>query len=59
MQIALGLTIRTTVQAQFIDPYKDNGNKGADITEVVGPLDHKLQTTQASETSKFIKLVEK
>jgi hypothetical protein len=50
------MIIGTTVQAQFTGPYKD---KGADITDVVGPLDHNLQTTQASKTSKFIKRVEK
>lgn len=59
MQIALRLIIRTIVQAQFGGPYKDKGNKGADISDVVGPLDRKLQTTQARKTSKFIKRAEK
>jgi len=52
-------TDNTIVQAQFNGPYKDKGNKGADITGVVGPLDLKLQTTQAIKTSKFIKRAEK
>ena len=55
MQIALTLIIRTVVQVEFSGPYIDKGNKGADITDVVGPLDRKLPTTQASKTSKFIK----
>ena len=59
MQIALRLIIRTIIEVQFSDLYKDKENKGADITDVVGPLDHELQTTQASKTSKFIKRVEK
>jgi hypothetical protein len=59
MQIALTLTIQTIVQAQFSGPYTDKGNKGAYTTDSVGPLDHKLQTTQASRTSKFKKRAEK
>ena len=59
MQIALRLTIQTIDQAQFSGPYTDKGNKGAHITDGIGPLDRKLQTTQASKTSKFIKRVEK
>jgi hypothetical protein len=59
MQIALRLTIQAIDQAKFSGPYADKGNKGAHVTEGVGPLDHKLQTTQASKTSKFIKRAEK
>jgi hypothetical protein len=55
MQIALRLTIQTIVEAQFSGPYTDKRNTGNHITDG----DHKLQTTQANKTSKFIKRAEK
>ena len=62
VQISLRLITLTIVETHVSGQdilYEDKEIQGADITEVLGPLDHKLQTTETSKTSKFIKLYEK